>query len=298
MTTKQFIKNTALLATACLTFISLNAKSAGKLATFKPFKQNKNFSAYFSSSTNLIADKNNSERILGPPDTLKHFMSLGQAAYDSGQYKMAIGHFEAALQYAKTDSARSEICTSIALAYLQEKNIASAMMYFSNAMKANSFASKNFYGMSACHLELFDIKNALSFITMAIELDPVNDFYYEQRAQMHSMLWDYASALRDISTAINYNPAEAIYYGERGNFHVAMGEYGEAFNDFKSALIQANSENIEYYKGFVDASKHLGNLQPCLDFLLLRNQNHPSEECRNAIAKVYSLMRNQGEQKK
>ncbi|GAB4482205.1 MAG: hypothetical protein Kow00124_30880 [Anaerolineae bacterium] len=171
--------------------------------------------------------------VSGAPAEFEYLMlfSLGQIAYNQGDFETAAARFSEALAL-PLDAGRAEAL-----------NLKLAQFY---------------HGYS--RLQLGDLPEAQAAFSAAINLDPAFAAAYHNRGVVYSRLGDYSAALADLDRAIALVPTFASAYVTRGTVHIRRGETEAALADYQAAA-QIDPGSARAYLGMGIAQHSLGRYE-------------------------------------
>ena len=156
---------------------------------------------------------------------------LGLAYYVTGDYDVAIKHFDKAIKL-KPDYAMAYFQRG--LAYYYKVDYKRAIKDYNKAIKLFHSNEKAYYERGRAYYKKGDYKRAIKDFTKAIELKPNYAEAYYQRGRAHYKSQDKVLAIADFTKAIELKPNYAEAYMQRGDSY-NNDDYSLATKDYEKA---------------------------------------------------------------
>jgi tetratricopeptide (TPR) repeat protein len=119
----------------------------------------------------------------------------------------------------------------LGVAYMETRQIDSALSCFNQAIKLNNRNYKYFYNRGNAFWQMGMPEEALKDFDRALELDPNVYELYLNRGAMLSAMGRHKEALADFNRAANMNKSDRNIYFNRAQSHLALKDFAKAAQD-------------------------------------------------------------------
>jgi len=204
------------------------------VATFLAETQNLNFAT----PVNLIKDKVGNKKVLllkesGIEDykkTAQYWTNLGNAYYNSGDYKEAIQSYEKAIRINPDDA---EAYTNSGCAYAGLDMHEKAIESFKEAVRINPDSADAHYGLGVSYRALGMIEDAIESYELAIRNNPDSADAYYHLGDSYVDSGMYKKAIESYKQAIRIKPDFAEVHYCLGFVYMIFSDRGSALEEYK-----------------------------------------------------------------
>lgn len=182
--------------------------------------------------------------IAGAPGSANLYVERGIAYGLSGQPKMAIKDYKAALTI---DQNHGLALYNLALESSRSGNNEISLATYDEIIQTGQAIPAVYLNRALLYYNQGNYKKALSDYNKAISLDPKNPLAFINRGLVAEKLQQHAEALRDFSRAIQLDPSMGKAYISRGNLYFKTKAYQKSLEDYSRALNLGIVEASIYY---------------------------------------------------
>ncbi len=179
----------------------------------------------------------------------------------------------------ETEKTNANAWSALALLKMQNKNLDSAYVYYSNAIKNKSNYNGDYINRGIINVQQKRFREALSDYDKAIALDANSDLAFYNRGLLRSSLGDNNNALSDFDKVLKLNPDNNEALLSRAMMHNTLRMYKNAIADYKKII-----EKFPYFSpaflGIADAEDALGNKRTAFRY---RQQAYDIEQNKDKI---------------
>ena len=191
------------------------------------------------------------------------FMSLYEKAIDAAEFALAIDKtfFDAyvcicncyaemhepgkaasvMLESLPYSDAQEDVYFTIGTVYLDNNNIAAALVYFQKALEVDPYYGDALRGMAGCCSRMGDTHGAIQYIERAMDIVPNMAHYHFDAAHYYDQDGNLEEAEAHFQKAIDLDDAEDLYWTDYGLFLYNQKKYREAVEMLCSGFGRANS---------------------------------------------------------
>lgn len=202
---------------------------------FKTYDRNKVWKTRVSLWTDVVEKS---------PKKARAHMNLGEAYFSVSNHKMALHHYNKAIEVEDAPSWLGYFNRAEVAAYLGKPKVAILDLNQSIRFK-NDFADA-YDSRGVAKIQIQDYQSAVVDFNRSIEIKPHMESAWFNRANAKTYLKDFKGALSDYNKAIQLNPQFAEAYNNRGQLKLNLKQFDEAIDDLNNA-VKINPNFIEAY---------------------------------------------------